>query len=111
MSPTFQRNPTDQEMNDAISFIQSYENQFELIAEELKGSPASAQATEKSKGVKLVSSESNTSQNVAAPEDSRGEDAEPMVDTTNIEPASSREAAMAALVQSLFASAEFRFVR
>ncbi|AMV33596.1 Planctomycete cytochrome C [Pirellula sp. SH-Sr6A] len=107
----FQRNPTDQEMIDAVSFIQSYENQFELILEESKGSPSSAQTTESSQGVKLVSSESNSSQNVAAPEDGRGEDAEPMVDTTHIEPASSREAAMAALVQSLFASAEFRFVR
>lgn len=108
---SFQRNPSELELATAIAFIQDYELEFGKLLEERNGAPSSAALVADSPEVKLISTEASISQNVAAPEDSRGEEAQSTASALELEPGSSREAALAAFVQSLYASAEFRFVR
>jgi ParB-like chromosome segregation protein Spo0J len=116
-----QRQPSADEIKNARDFLKSYRDQFVAIAksqkEEIKVSDATTEGNSspndvgKSSPAPVKSTATSPLANAAAPEDSRESDAN-LDNTIEVpEPKTPDEAAWIALVQSLFSSGEFRFVR
>ncbi|MCU0710465.1 MAG: PSD1 and planctomycete cytochrome C domain-containing protein [Pirellula sp.] len=107
------RSPSENELKLATDFLVDYRNSIEAASQPPASKEIATEVNEASADATLSGTSSNKKaiiDNAAAPEDSRDVVAE-SVESRKAEPRDSNEAAVAAFVQALYASAEFRYVR